>query len=42
MKKSEYIGLVGMKEEREREKNDLDVWNYALYCCISYGVWKER
>ena len=42
MKKMEYTGLVGMKEERKSEKNDLDIRNRILYCGISNRMFEKR
>ena len=42
MKKMEYTGLVGMKEERKSEKNDLDIRNRILYCGISNRMKEKR
>ena len=42
MKKMEYTGLVGMKEERKSEKNDLDIRNRILYCGISNRMFAKR
>lgn len=41
MKKMEYTGLVGMKEERKSEKNDLDIRNRILYCGISNRMFEK-